>query len=466
MMNIKKKLAVALLAPLFLLPFGNIAHAINSINVQTFNPSTSDHFVFLEDGYKSEWPKTASLYFGANYNYYDEPLIALDPTQTFKQFTIISSIQTFDLFFGFKVANNFGLFLGAPIHFINYSASSPANFPKGSASGFGDIKIEGKIRITDDSSPTSIALIPEFHLPTGSTQNFVSDASTYVGIRAAIERQFDTFTLIGNIGFAAAANAIYQDQTFVSGIDYRKRLIVGIGGYLPFTDQWGMNLEFNNISMIPFDKTLNPNDAYVGLRYAANDSFVLTGGGAVGKIGGPSGSDYRLVAGVRYTIFKDPKQLPQPVKIIQAAPAPVVQPLPVSAPAPALVAPIIASNQHATMRANKIEINTPISFTNNSYTLAPDSRQILDDVSSLMLSNKSAYKKVLVDGHTSGTGTDDYNMKLSIARARSVRSYLITKGVPGSALEAHGYGMRKPKVKKNAPHAEEINRRVEFNIVK
>jgi outer membrane protein OmpA-like peptidoglycan-associated protein len=465
MMNIKTKLALALATPLLWSAFATNAFAINSIDVQTFNPSTSDHFVFLEDGYKSEWPKNASLYFGANYNYFDEPLIALDSTQTFKQYTIIQNIQTFDLFFGFKVSHNFALFLGAPIHFINYSNTSPSNFPKGSATGFGDLKIEGKIRVTDDASPTSVAFIPEFHLPTGSTQNFVSDASTYVGLRMAIERQFDSFTLLGNIGFAAAANSIYQDQTFVSGIDYRKRLIIGIGGFLPFTDAWGMNLEFNNISMIPFDKTLNPNDAYIGLRYAANDGLVFTAGGAIGKIGGPSGSDYRIVTGIRYTVFNDAKQAPRPIALPAATPFPVAAATP--APAPVAVRlPVIASTQHAVMRANAIEINTPINFDNNAYTLAPDSKQILDDVASLMLNNKSAYKQVMVDGHTSGTGTDAYNMKLSIARARSVRSYLVSKGVPEKVLVARGYGMRRPKVAKTNPRAESINRRVEFNSVK
>ena len=32
---------------------------VNSINIQTYNPSTSDHFVILEDGFRSEGPKAA-----------------------------------------------------------------------------------------------------------------------------------------------------------------------------------------------------------------------------------------------------------------------------------------------------------------------------------------------------------------------------------------------------------------------
>lgn len=457
MKKLKKQIALSLL-PLIA---STQALAVNSINVQTFNPSTSDHFVFLEDGFKSEWPKHAKYYFGANYNFVTEPLVALNADQSSKAYNIIDNIQTFDFFFGFKAANNLGLFIGAPIHFIAYSPyvnrTFPTLYPKNSATGFGDLKIMAKIRLTDDTSPTSVALIPEFHLPTGSSENFVSDASTYVGARFAVERQFDTFTLIGNIGFAAASNSIYNDPTYISGIDYRKRLILGIGGFLPITDQWGLNAEFSNINMIPFDRALNPNDAYFGARYAANDSLILTGGASIGKIGGPGGADSRAVVGIRYTGFENARQLLQPV--VTSVPAPLPTPA-----APPVV--IIESTPRVVMQAKRIEILSPIMFENDSYRLMPDSKQTLDDVATLMLKHKEVYKKVLVDGHTSSTGTDKYNLSLSLARARAVKTYIVTKGVAPALIEARGFGRTKPKVAVTEPNAAEINRRVEFIIIK
>jgi outer membrane protein OmpA-like peptidoglycan-associated protein len=435
--------------------FAAPAFANNSIDVQTFNPSTSDHFVFLEDGYKSEWPKVSKYYFGANYNYVSDPLVVLDPTQTTKEYSIIDSIQTLDLFFGVKVSNNFGLFFALPIDYVSYSADSPAPFKKGTVTALGDAKIEGKIRITDDDNPTSIAIIPEFHLPTGSTQDFVSDASTYVGIRAAIERQFDTFTLVGNLGFAVASNAIYTDQTFVNGIDYRKRLIVGIGGFLPFNDTWGANLEFNSISMIPFDKTLNPNDAYLGVRYAALDGLAFTAGASLGKIGGPSGDDYRIVAGIRYTLFEEKKQLPKPVYI---------------SPSQTIAAPnangVIDSTPHAILLTNKIELRSSIYFVYNAAALQPTADPVLDDVATLMKRNPNSFRKVYVDGHTVVVGSDQYNLNLSLARARAVKAYLVSRGVPATKIEPRGFGNRKPKVAKDAPLALVTNERIEFNFLK
>ena len=78
------------------------SHATESINLQTFNPSTSDHFVLLEDAFRSEWPKNSKLFLGANYNYNSEPFVAINSVTGGRAYTVIDSIQTFDLMVGFK----------------------------------------------------------------------------------------------------------------------------------------------------------------------------------------------------------------------------------------------------------------------------------------------------------------------------------------------------------------------------
>jgi len=289
--------------------------SVNSINVQTYNPSTSDRFVILEDGFRSEWPKTARFYFGMNYNYVSEPLVALTSTGTAKLGNIIDNIQTIDTFLGIKLSNNFGIFIGAPIHFVTFPVVPiRPYYSTGSVTSFGDLKIMGKIRLTDDSSNTSIALIPEVHLATGDTYNFVSDASTYIALRATLERQFQDWTLVVNLGYASAMNALYVNPPeFPLGVDYRKRLIAGVGGFLPFNAACGMNFELQSISMLPFDKNVSPNDAYLGFRYATPDGLAFTAGASVGQIGGVQGQDFRAIAGVRYTFFEAENLAPKPL---------------------------------------------------------------------------------------------------------------------------------------------------------
>lgn len=448
--------------------FSPLANAVESINVQTFNPSTSDHFVLIEDAFKSEWPKKAKMYFGANYNYVNEPLVALNANQT-RAFTIVDNVQTLDLFFGFKPSNKFGLFFAAPVHFVGYPSVSAAGYPTGSASGLGDLKIMAKIRLTNDTSPTAIAFIPEFHLPTGNTENFVSDASTYVAARLSLEHTFRAWTFAGNIGFASAPNSVYRPVGALSGIDYKKRFMFGVGGFMPFTDTWGMNLEFNSVHMLPFDKNLNPNELYAGLRHVVNENFIATAGASIGKIGGSTGQNYRVILGIRYTLYDEEKPAPM-AYVPPPAPAPLPKatpwPSPAMAPAPvAVVAPPISAPK-AIMRAKRIEILQPINFENNSARLAYDAKGVLDDVAAVMVKNKKAFKKIMIDGHTNKIGSDAHNVKLSMARAMAVKTYLISKNIPASWMEGRGFGERKPRVPDSDPNAIELNRRVEFIVVK
>jgi outer membrane protein OmpA-like peptidoglycan-associated protein len=467
-----KKILVLALVGVFALN----AQAVESINVQTFNPSTSDHFVFLEDGMRSEWPKVPKYLFGVNYNYVSDPLVATNGAQNSSNFNIINSIQTVDLFFGFKPTDKFAIFFGIPIDTVTYP-DQPGNsmLPVGNATVLGDLKIMGKIRITDDLSPTAITLIPEFHLPTGDGYNFVSDDSTYLAIRMAIEHQFDNLTLTGNIGFATASNSRYITQFSNQNIDYRKRLLFGIGAFIPFNNAWGMNIEFSSINMIPFDKNLNPNDFYVGLRTALSESMALTFGGSIGKIGGPTGQTFRGVAGLRYTFFDEdaekknrehPQRVADTSTVLPAAtPFPSINgPTPVAPIAAAPILPTYIAGHGAVMKAKRIELLYPISFENESARITGDSVGVLNDVAAILKKNQKSYKKILIDGHTSSIGDDAYNVKLSLARSKAVKAYLVKTGIPANKLFARGFGRRVPKVSYAEPRAAEINRRVEFIV--
>jgi outer membrane protein OmpA-like peptidoglycan-associated protein len=423
--------------------FSNTSHAVDSINVQTFNPSTSTHFVLLEDAYRSEWPKNSKLYLGANYNYVSEPFVALDATTGARAYSVIDSIQTFDFMIGFKASSRFGLFFGLPIHFIKYPDVASLSIVNHSASALGDMKILGKIRLTDDDASAHITLVPELHLPTGNTENFVSDASTLLSIRAVLERQFEKFTLNVNLGFSAASNSFYKPSIASALIDFRKRFNFGVGGFMPFTDKWGMSLEFNSLNMIPFDKNINPNELYAGLRHNLSESAILTLGASIGKIGGSSGQNFRFIAGIRFNLQDDANTTVHPV----------------STPIVPVVAPRVV------MKAKQIELSTPVNFKEDSSLLTQDGKDLLDEVASVMSRNASSFKKILIDGHTNNKGQAKHNLWLSLERSKSVKHYLIGKGISANVLEARGFGQMKPKVPYSNPRAMEINRRVEFNIV-
>jgi outer membrane protein OmpA-like peptidoglycan-associated protein len=81
--------------------------------------------------------------------------------------------------------------------------------------------------------------------------------------------------------------------------------------------------------------------------------------------------------------------------------------------------------------------------------------------------------KVAIEGHTDGRGADDYNQKLSEARAASVKQWLVANAqANGANFAIRGWGKTKP-VAPNAkpdgaddPEGRAKNRRVEIVVRK
>lgn len=77
---------------------------------------------------------------------------------------------------------------------------------------------------------------------------------------------------------------------------------------------------------------------------------------------------------------------------------------------------------------------------------------------------------VAIEGHTDGKGSDDYNQKLSLERADSVRSFLVVHGSSAERLHAVGFGKKRPVAPNEKPDGSDDptgrqkNRRVEIVI--
>jgi outer membrane protein OmpA-like peptidoglycan-associated protein len=69
-----------------------------------------------------------------------------------------------------------------------------------------------------------------------------------------------------------------------------------------------------------------------------------------------------------------------------------------------------------------------------------------------------------VEGHTDNTGTEAYNMDLSVRRAQAVKNILIQRGVPSSRVEAVGFGESMPIATNDIEAGRAQNRRVEIKI--
>ncbi|MGE0569211.1 MAG: OmpA family protein, partial [Bacteroidia bacterium] len=116
----------------------------------------------------------------------------------------------------------------------------------------------------------------------------------------------------------------------------------------------------------------------------------------------------------------------------------------------------------------KIEIGAAIVLRNiffdfDKATIRPESANELDRLIKLLNENPSL--KIELGSHTDSKGSDDYNMKLSDSRSKSVVDYLITKGISSGRLVAKGYGETKPIDTNDTDEGRQNNRRTEFKIL-
>jgi len=101
-----------------------------------------------------------------------------------------------------------------------------------------------------------------------------------------------------------------------------------------------------------------------------------------------------------------------------------------------------------------------VEFDIDRFALRSTSRAILDSVVTELLRRPAI--PVEVSGHTDSIGTDSYNLTLSANRARSVRQYLVGKGVAGDRISAVGFGETRPRDSNSTRAGRQRNRRVEL----
>jgi outer membrane protein OmpA-like peptidoglycan-associated protein len=103
-------------------------------------------------------------------------------------------------------------------------------------------------------------------------------------------------------------------------------------------------------------------------------------------------------------------------------------------------------------------------FDFDKWDLRPESFVELDRVVKLLNENPSM--EIELSAHTDSYGSDDYNFKLSDNRARSCMDYLLSKGIASNRVTSQGYGETKPVAPNDTPENRQLNRRVEFTIMK
>ncbi len=140
----------------------------------------------------------------------------------------------------------------------------------------------------------------------------------------------------------------------------------------------------------------------------------------------------------------DPDLVKKPEAKLEAAPGAKAPPAAKAVP----VAPkeVQAPPKAATKPApQKINFSADALFDFDKSELRPQGKAILDDLANTL--GGATYEVILAIGHTDRLGSAQYNQKLSLKRAESVKQYLVAKGIAPNRIYAEGKGKAQPITK-------------------
>lgn len=104
-----------------------------------------------------------------------------------------------------------------------------------------------------------------------------------------------------------------------------------------------------------------------------------------------------------------------------------------------------------------------ILFNFNSAELTEEAKKELERIAPIL--GRYPDHEIRISGHTDSVGNDDYNMRLSEERSRSVVRELQRLGVNARRLSYRGFGESRPVAPNTTPENRAKNRRVEILIV-
>lgn len=113
--------------------------------------------------------------------------------------------------------------------------------------------------------------------------------------------------------------------------------------------------------------------------------------------------------------------------------------------------------------AQTVVVLENVGFEFGSARLTRDARIVLDAIVRGM--KRQPTMQAEIAGHTDAQGTDAYNLQLSIARAASVRNFLVDRGIEPARLKVEGYGEQRPVADNETDDGRARNRRVEFRVI-
>jgi outer membrane protein OmpA-like peptidoglycan-associated protein len=423
--------------------------------------------------------------FGAYLNYQTNPLVITDADGEITG-SLVDGRAGLDLVASATLFGPLALGLSLPTYFAQTGDGDP------SFAGIGDLRIVPKLRLLDGRDTVGLAAAIEVRVPTATGDFNGSDGVTLIPKMIA-DHMFRSGLHLGfNGGVAIRKSETLANVEAGSEIVYAAAIGYRIGGIAGSTE---FGLEgVGAVGLEEADEEEAPLEAFVFLRHFFNEDWQIIGGPAFGIIPGYGVPTVRAFVGVRYTPTSNDRdadgvgdsedQCPDdaedrdgtqdsdgcPDEDPDGDRDGVADYDDLCPNAQETINGIDdedgcpdTGDPRVVYEEGEFQVLEPVKFRHGSAELDPESHGLLNQVALMMKANPDL-KHIRVEGHTDMTGPEDVNKRLSEERARSVRRYLVDRGVAPNRLQAVGYGEERPVVSGETEEANAKNRRVEFRV--
>lgn len=423
-----KPLKLASKLQIFILYF--LSQTVLAINYQQFSRSNALSYEKLDDARleNSHIHNKFDAIFTLGGSWVDAPLTVKNPANTSQLSHVIDDMYSLHMGAGFYVSP--WLLIGGTTSYSIFKDNNGKNY-----SGLGDIELKAKARLFYNKN-LGFSIMPLITVPTNGGQfrvqntnsnmdgqeiSALSDEGLGYGAKFIFEYLFKYFQVTTNIGYRFNSDARNVDSTGKTQVDMRTQLYTGIGTYIPLYNSWGINAEWIRLWSNPqFNNDINPNELFLGTSTGINQQLHAYAGVGLGNpFDDSDGNDIRLSAGIKYTPKLWSKKERAMLKDI-----------------PPNEAYIESKTCYVFDHSNK----TTLYFPNDISSFDQATKDKFVDLVTKIQSKIDHIAKVRVVGHTSRSGSAEYNQILSEKRALGVKNYLVQQGIDEDLITSEGKG--------------------------
>jgi len=461
-----------------------------AVDVQRFQPLGGVHDLLAVPS--ARVAGNLELAAGAFLDYASQPLRLVSADGSGSTLALVDSQTNLTLGAGLGLLDFLELSAAVPVVLASQGAPAASASPdlpsKVPGTGLGDLRLTAKIAALSHG-PWHLGFALPVTLPTGSAA-YLSQQGATASLRAIGE-----YALPGGWRAIAGAGPVFRSARTLLNLEQGTAFAYGAGGEVPFRVGGQRFAGLATVSgEVGSGWVESPAEVLLAARWLGPRGVNVTFGGGPGLSHGYGTPQYRIVAAVelgsvllgRSEAAEQALAPPPPAPVVavaEPAPAAPAPPPPAAAPMPAVPAVVaVAAPAPAAVEAppppaapppmaekvvvkkDRIVILEQVHFATGRDVILPDSFPILEQVGKVVVENPGI-GRLRVEGHTDSKGSGSQNLDLSRRRARSVREFLVKRGVDPARLESQGYGPARPVATNDSEEGRARNRRVEFTIL-